>query len=212
MSARVRGNLLFLRAVVQYSTCWSWVECKYIWWILTLRIQLNSIYVLMSAYFSRKFSNCKNPWFLGSCVFLHGWVYFSMIDNEWNISPPPKHAAMPEAQERLPICGQAGPILFRESEYSRILGRRLCPACAGPSSAFICPRFGHTHPRFQNYLLQETDRGVGWWAGGDCQRCFSQSWEARHCPLADRSSPGLRKRLTVRWWLEWPNYSTTFSF
>ena len=64
----------------------------------------------MSAYFSRKFSNFKNPWFLGPCVFLNGWVYFSMIDNEWNISPSPKHATMPEAQECLLICGQAGPI------------------------------------------------------------------------------------------------------
>lgn len=82
-------------------------------------------------------------WFRGSCVFFNGWVYFSMIDNEWNISLPPKHATTPEAQKRLPIWGQARPILFRESEYSHTLGRGLCPACTGPSNAFILDTLTH---------------------------------------------------------------------
>ena len=47
----------------------------------------------------------------------------------------------------------------------------------------LVPDLGtHPHPRFQNSLLQETDRCVARWAGGDLQRCFSQSWESDPAP------------------------------
>lgn len=145
MSGHVRGNRLFLRAVMQYSICRSWVECKYIWWILTLRIRPNSIYVLMAAYFSGRFSNFKIPLFLRSCiipcVFFNGGIMFLWLIIS-RMSPP--NSTQPWCRLRI-----ASSHLERQAlpSFSGNLGALKfplvpegspCPAHPGPSIAIIC--------------------------------------------------------------------------
>lgn len=108
-------------------------------------------------------------------------------------SSPRKAGPLPQARECLPpFVGRRGPFSPGESNPPDTLVYSSRRPVAGPGWPLGCHRLVldvGTH--FQNRLLQKTGRCAGWWAGGAHQRCLSQSWKPRHCPLGRQRLTGL---------------------
>lgn len=117
------------------------------------------------------------------------------MDNKRNIFPQEGRTTATGSRMPPPVCGQAGPVLSRGVEPPDTLvysSRRPVADPGWPLGYHRLVLDGGTH--FQNRLLQKTGRCAGWWAGGAHQRCLSQSWKPRHCPLGRQRLTGLTAR------------------